>query len=123
LTEASFFAEWDPGAEAVLAIAPEAGDAQRDFVFTRKWIHPPDPPDEETPERLRAACCADSRIVGLRVAGSRETRADGTSWETTDLVLILDPPLDHSPREQSRVNLEVSAALEAVAPTGGRRRS
>ena len=97
---------------------------QRASFFIRKWIDPPDPPDEETLERLRAVCREDSRIVELWVAGSRMTRADGSSSESTDLVLILDPPFDQSSsEEQSRVNLEVSAALEAVAPTAGRRRS
>lgn len=97
---------------------------QRASFFTREWIDPPDPPDDETLERLRAACREDLRIVELWVAGSRMTRADGSSSESTDLVLILDPPFDQSmSEEQSRVNLEVSAALEAVAPTAGRRRS
>jgi hypothetical protein len=41
--------------------------SQRDSVFTRKWIDPPDPPDEETLERLRA--CA-VRSPGLSSAGS-----------------------------------------------------
>jgi hypothetical protein len=103
---------------------------QRHLVSQRAWIYPPDPPDEATLERLRVACRDEPRIVEAWVTGSRMTRADGSSSESTDIVLILDdPPHDDTPHdetanvEQSLANFEVTRTLEAAAPSAAGQRS
>jgi hypothetical protein len=73
----------------------------------RGWIAAPDPPDAgavaELCEQLRQV----ARISEAWVVGSRMTPDDGApSRETTDLALVLDPPLSDQPDE---TRMEISA--------------
>ena len=95
---------------------------QRDRVTTNKWIDPPDPPDREALERLTAAFLEEPRIVGAWITGSSVTRADGSSYDSTDVALILDPPFgDLRDEDEVRGSAEFVARLESAAPANGRR--
>jgi hypothetical protein len=85
----------------------------RDRIHTRRLIEPPEVPDDETLEQLRAACGHEPRILEAWLIGSQMTRADGSSREITGIALVLDPAFsDHYDEEQSRL----IATLDAAAP-------
>jgi hypothetical protein len=106
-------------ASAAVLDSPTWAD-ERSLVTMNEWIDPPDPPDEATLERLRAACREEPWIVEAWVVGSRMTRADGHSDESTGIALILDPPLSSAREEQqSRASGELVARLWAAAPQAG----
>jgi hypothetical protein len=65
---------------------------QRDQVVTRRWVDPPQRPDQDTVERLREACGEDPRIEEVWVTGSEMTRHDGSSDVSTELAILLDLP-------------------------------
>jgi hypothetical protein len=104
------------GAQAAVVDSPIWAD-QRHLVTTSTWIDPPDPPDEETLEHLRAACREEPRIVEAWVTGSRITRADGSSYESTGIALVLDPPLSQlRDEEEGRASGDLLAKLQPAAP-------
>jgi len=97
---------------------------QCDRVTTNKWIDPPDPPDRDAPERLTAAFREEPRIAAAWITGSRVTRADGSSHESTGVALILDLPFgDLHNKDESRRSAEFVARLDRVAPQANGRRS
>jgi hypothetical protein len=58
-------------------------------------IFPPDPPDKHMVETMRETFLRMPRIVEAWVVGARLTPSDGSpSWDTTYVVLVLDPPID-----------------------------
>jgi len=76
-------------------------------------IPPPDPPGQALTDILRTALGAIPRVVRAWVVGARLTPIDGSpSWETTDIVLVLDPPIT---RESLGAEIELlQEELEAV---------
>jgi hypothetical protein len=61
-------------------------------------------------ERLNAAFAAMPRVVEAWLQGDRLTPEDGSpAYETTEVVLVLDPPIAEQPLEKLRAEL---AALE-----------
>jgi hypothetical protein len=73
---------------------PHVGSKSR-----RRWINAPEIPDEATLEELRARFRAVPRIVEAWLTGSRMTTSEGASRESTDIALVLDPPLDPKTEE------------------------
>jgi len=89
-------------------------------MATNQWIDPPQRPDDHAIERLRAACRDIPRISELWITGSRFTRDDGTSKDSTGIALVLDPPERGEGRDDGAV-FEMIAKLDAVWPTDARR--
>jgi hypothetical protein len=63
-------------------------------------ISPPHQPDALMLERLRKAFRAQPRVIEAHLIGEHLTPEDGSaSWDASNIVLVLDPPLDNtSPR-------------------------
>jgi hypothetical protein len=73
-------------------MAEEASSPKR---INRQSIAPPEEPDEVTLARLRDQFEMLPRITEAWLTGSRLTPEDGSPpYETTDILLVLDPPLD-----------------------------
>ena len=82
-------------------------------------IVPLDPPDDAMVDRLREAFQGLPRIVEAWVQGERRTPEDGSPpYETTDVVLVLDPPLTEHPLEDLRA--EIAALEKELDRTGFR---
>jgi hypothetical protein len=93
---------------------------------TNQWIDPPEPPDPDTLERLRAVCHAEPRIASAWVTGSRFTRPDGTCVDSTAIALVFDPPLEdvrNSDMESRADHWAIIDELEAAAPIASGHRS
>jgi hypothetical protein len=109
-------------ADIQLAVLESPIWADRGIVAFEQWIDPPDLPDVDTVDRLRMACHAESRIVGAWFTGTRFTRADGSSFERTDLALLLDPPLGENWEVESGALAAIVDRLgHAAPPAGGKR--
>lgn len=108
-----------PEARAAVVDSPTWADMTESQ--TGRWIPvPPTPPDDETLERLRAACAQEPRIVEAWLTGRRDTRADGTSEETTGIAVVFDAPFSYTHDvEQTR---EPVARLRAAAARADLRR-
>jgi hypothetical protein len=77
---------------------------------------PSDPPDQVMIEKLQTTFRSVARIADAWVIGARLTPIDGSpAWETTDVVLVLDPPIT---RDSSTG--EISALEKQLDVTGWR---
>jgi hypothetical protein len=86
----------------------------------RESIAPPEEPDEVTVARLRERFETLPRIIEAWLTGSRLTPEDGSpSYETTDILLVLDPPLDRDNVRDLRSQIE--ELEEALTATGYKR--
>ena len=66
------------------------------------WIEPPSRPDEETLSRLREAVGSIPRVREAWLVGQRVTPDDGSkAYETTDVAVVLDPPLTVETRDEA----------------------
>ncbi len=96
---------------------------QRDKVAMNRWVDPPERPDQESVERLRAACSQIPRIAELWLTGSQMTRHDGSSDLSTALAIVLDPPapslLDE--KELEATTSEIMTRLDTAWRPIGRR--
>jgi hypothetical protein len=82
----------------------------------REQIAPPEEPDESTLNRLQAQFATLPRINEAWLTGSRLTPQDGSPpYETTDIHLVLDPPIGHDNLVSQIEELE-----QALEPTGYR---
>jgi hypothetical protein len=110
-------------ARAAVVDGPVWAD-QRDRITTNRWVDPPERPDDEAVERLRAACRELPRVVELWLTGDEMTRHDGSSDVTTALALVLDPPLKHGQERDDgddAAQVELIESLEAAWQPAGRR--
>ena len=101
--------------EARMAVVDSSAWADIGDGDTGRWIPiPPTTPDDETVERLRAACTEEPRIVEAWFTGRRVTRADGTSKEITGIALVLGSPFrytdDDEPTRETIARLHAAAA-------------
>jgi hypothetical protein len=97
-----------------------APEIPRDPAIRSEPIAPPDPPDEAMLEALRTTFRAMPRIVEAWLAGEHLTPEDGSlSWDTTDIILLLDPPLPE--HEADALLKEIATLEEQLEATGFRR--
>jgi hypothetical protein len=83
-------------------------------------IVPPDPPDEAMIEKLRETFHTLPRIAEAWVRGERLTPDDSSPpYDTTNIVLVLDPPLTEHPRDE--LASEIAALEKQLDVTGYRR--
>jgi hypothetical protein len=67
-------------------------------------------------EQLADAFAHEPRITEAWLKGERLTPEDGSpSWEATEVVLVLDPPLPDKPEE---IATEIAAIERSLASTG-----
>jgi hypothetical protein len=74
---------------------------QRHLLSTNEWIEPPDVPDAATLERLRATCRDEPRLSSAWLTGSRFTRPDGSTRDSTAIAFVFDPPLENDETSQA----------------------
>lgn len=82
----------------------------------RESIAPPEEPDEVTLARLRDQFELLPRIAEAWLTGSRLTPDNGSPpYETTDILLVLDPPIERENARDLRGQIEeLEEALEAT---------
>ncbi len=86
----------------------------------RESIPPPEEPDETMLAQLRAQFDTLPRITEAWLTGSRLTPEDGSpSYETTDILLVLDPPLDAT--SPADIGGQIEELEEALRLTGYKR--
>jgi hypothetical protein len=79
-------------------------------------IEPPDPPDANMRRRLVAAFSRLPRVAEAWLEGARLTPDDGSPpWETTHVILVLDPPL---PEDPTALREEMAAMARDLASIG-----
>jgi len=85
-------------------------------TYRRQWIKPPNLPDASTLEASLARLQSSPRIIEAWVVGSRMTRTDEAAppYETTDIALVLDPPITSSD-EDDQASIELIADLRDVS--------
>jgi hypothetical protein len=87
----------------------------RESVESHRWIEPPNPPANDSIERLRAACEADPRIAEAWFIGRRMTRGDGSIREHDGLAVVLCEPFpDRVPPTEAEI--ELMEKLTSAAP-------
>jgi hypothetical protein len=83
-------------------------------------IPPPDPPDERMRGRLVAAFDRNPRIIEAWLTGERLLPEEGSpAWDSTNIELVLDPPLAQEAPENLR--REIEALEQELEPVGFRR--
>jgi hypothetical protein len=87
----------------------------------RRWIDAPEIPEEATLEELRARFRTMPRIVEAWLTGSRMTPTKGASRESTDIALVLDPPLDPKTEEMPAVLGSLPEWSRPASSAGGGR--
>jgi hypothetical protein len=94
----------------------------RDKIATNQWIDPPATPDAPALERMREVCRTEPRIAEVWITGSRFTRSDGASEESTSIALVLDPPgVDPPDETETARQIDLFTKLRAAWPAGGLR--
>ena len=92
--------------------------------FTRRWIKPSPIPDATALEPLLARFRDNPRVIEAWLVGSWITPSDGAPpYESTDIALVLDPPLTRDADTDRATVSELIAGLEVTSPITGRRRS
>ena len=74
---------------------------QRHLLSTNEWIEPPDVPNTATLDRLRATCRHEPRLSSAWLTGSRFTRPDGSTRDSTAIAFVFDPPLENAETSQA----------------------